>query len=66
MRGGGYNSDCTIQCLRCHGQPEGAVMMDKFSQFLSEKFLYDQTVAMEMLIQCGMKEHLFDLAKVSY
>ena len=39
-------------------------MMDKFSQFLSEKFLYDQTVAMELLIHCGLKEQLFDLAKV--
>ena len=41
-------------------------MTDKFSQFLSEKFLYDQSVAMELLVQCGLKEQLFDLAKVSW
>ena len=41
-------------------------MMDKFSQFLSEKFLYDQSVAMELLVQCGLKEQLFDLAKVKH
>ena len=40
------------------------MMMDKFTQFLSEKFLYDQTLAMDMLIQAGLKEQLFDLAKV--
>ncbi len=40
-------------------------MTDKFSQFLSEKFLYDQSVAIELLVQCGLKEQLFDLAKVS-
>ena len=40
-------------------------MMDKFSQFLSEKFLYDQSIAMDLLVQCGLKEQLFDLAKVS-
>ena len=39
-------------------------MMDKFSQFLSEKFLYDQSIAMDLLVQCGLKEQLFDLAKV--
>lgn len=58
------NTVCHIQCLRCHGEPEGAVMMDKFSQFLSEKFLYDQEAAMKLLVQCGLKEQLFDLAKV--
>ena len=40
-------------------------MTDKFSQFLSEKFLYDQSVAMDLLVQCGLKEQLFDLAKAS-
>jgi len=41
-------------------------MMDKFTQFLSEKFLYDQTLAMDLLIETGLKEQLFDLAKVSW
>ncbi len=53
-----------FQCIRLHGRPEGAMMMDKFTQFLSEKFLYDQTLAIDMLIQAGLKEQLFDLAKV--
>ena len=40
-------------------------MVDKFTQFLSEKFLYDQTQAMNLLIEAGLKGQLFDLAKVS-
>ena len=40
-------------------------MVDKFTQFLSEKFLYDQTQAMDLLIVSGLKEQLFDMAKVT-
>ena len=39
-------------------------MMDKFTQFLGDKFLYDQVQAMELLVVAGLKEQLFDLAKV--
>ena len=34
------------------------------SQFITDKFLYDQSVAMESLLDCGLKEQLFELAKV--
>lgn len=34
-----------------------------FSQFITDKFLYDQPEAMHLLIQCGLKEQLFELAK---
>lgn len=34
------------------------------SQFITDKFLYDQSVAMESLLECGLKEQLFELAKV--
>ena len=36
-----------------------------YSQFITDKFLYDQSVAMEGLLDCGLKEQLFELAKVS-
>ena len=36
-----------------------------FSQFITDKFLYDQSVAMETLLKCGLKEQLFELAKVT-
>ncbi|XP_064397834.1 uncharacterized protein LOC135344542 isoform X2 [Halichondria panicea] len=51
------------ECLRYHGKPEGAVMMDKFTQFINDKFQYSQSVAMEILVQSGLKEQLFELAK---
>ena len=35
------------------------------SQFITDKFLYDQSFAMETLLECGLKEQLFELAKVS-
>jgi len=35
-----------------------------YSQFINDKFLYDHSVAMEMLVQCGLKEQLLELAKV--
>ena len=35
------------------------------SQFINDKFLYNQSVAMEMLVRTGLKEQLFELAKVS-
>lgn len=35
------------------------------SQFINDKFLYNHTVAMELLIQNGMKDHLLELAMVS-
>ena len=34
-----------------------------YSQFITDKFLYDQPEAMHLLIQCGLKEQLFELAK---
>ena len=34
------------------------------SQFITDKFLYDQSVAMDSLLECGLKEQLFELAKV--
>ena len=34
------------------------------SQFITDKFLYDQRVAMESLLECGLTEQLFELAKV--
>ena len=34
------------------------------SQFITDKFLYDQSAAMESLLKCGLKEQLFELAKV--
>ena len=34
------------------------------SQFVRDQFLYNQTVAMELLISCGLKEQLLELAKV--
>ena len=39
-------------------------MLDKFTQFINDKFQYNQMVAMEILVQCGLKEQLFELAKV--
>ncbi len=39
-------------------------MMDKFTQFINDKFQYSQSVAMEILVQSGLKEQLFELAKV--
>jgi len=38
--------------------------MDKFTQFINDKFQYDQKNAMEILVRCGLKEQLFELAKV--
>lgn len=34
------------------------------SQFINDKFLYNHELAMEMLVQCGLKEQLLELAKV--
>lgn len=34
------------------------------SQFINDKFLYNHTLAMEMLVQSGLKEQLLELAKV--
>ena len=34
------------------------------SQFINDKFLYDHSVAMKMLIKSGMKAQLFELAQV--
>ncbi|CAI8053290.1 Ultraviolet-B receptor UVR8 [Geodia barretti] len=51
------------ECLRLCGTPDGCMMLDKFSQFITDKFLYDQSVAMEGLLDCGLKEQLFELAK---
>ena len=34
------------------------------SQFITDKFLYDQRAAMESLLECGLTEQLFELAKV--
>lgn len=34
------------------------------SQFINDKFLYNHGLAMEMLVQCGLKEQLLELAKV--
>ena len=42
------------------------VCMFSYSQFITDKFLYDQSVAMESLLKCGLKEQLFELAKVVY
>ncbi len=39
-------------------------MMDKFTQFINDKFQYSQSIAMEILVQSGLKEQLFELAKV--
>ncbi len=35
-----------------------------FSQFINDKFQYNHQVAMEMLIKCGLKDQVFELAKV--
>lgn len=40
-------------------------MMDKFTQFINDKFQYNQSIAMEILVQSGLKEQLFELAKVN-
>ena len=34
-----------------------------YSQFITDKFLYNQREAMHLLIQCGLKDQLFELAK---
>ena len=34
------------------------------SLFINDKFLYNHALAMEMLVQSGLKEQLLELAKV--
>lgn len=51
------------QCLEIQDQYEAVAMSDKFIQFIRDQFLYNQTVALELLISCGLKEQVLELAK---
>ena len=54
-----------VQILESTDPAQIATLKVNLTQFINDKFLYDHMVAMETLIQCGMKEQLIELAKVS-
>lgn len=54
---------CLIhQCLESSDPAEVSAWKERLSQFINDKFQYNHTVAMEMLLRCGMKAQLFEIA----